>query len=78
MLVELAILPDYQGRGVGERLIDALLKSQPLNRAVLSVAVSNADAQRFYLRHGWSYLHEGFVFGPGQPPYAVMRRELAS
>ncbi|MGH2503133.1 MAG: hypothetical protein ACRDID_11515 [Ktedonobacterales bacterium] len=32
--------------------------------------------KRYYERHGWSELHLGFVFKPGDQPFVVMRREL--
>lgn len=76
-VVELAVREGWRGQGLGARLLAALLASQPCARAVLSAAATNHGAQRFYLRHGWTYMHErGFVFGPGQAPYVVMGREL--
>ena len=75
-LVDLAVAPEYRGRGVGSALMEALLAAQPCPRALLSTEVDNAGARRLYERHGWTYLHPGFAFNPGDRQYAVMRREL--
>ena len=75
-LVDLAVAPEHRGRGVGSALMEALLAEQPCPRALLSTEVVNAGARRLYERHGWSYLHPGFAFNPGDQQYAVMRREL--
>lgn len=75
-LVDLAVLPGYQGHGIGTLLHNALQESQPCQRVLLSTEVSNTGARRLYKRLGWSYLHPGFVFNPGQQPFAVMSREV--
>jgi ribosomal protein S18 acetylase RimI-like enzyme len=77
-LVDLAVAPEVRSRGIGSALMEALLAAQPCPRALLSTEVSNAGARRLYERHGWRYLHAGFAFNPGEQPYVVMRRELAS
>jgi ribosomal protein S18 acetylase RimI-like enzyme len=77
MLVELAVLDDYRGLGIGTALHDTLLASQPYRRALLSTEVSNADARRLYERLGWQYLHPGFIFSDGGPAYTIMHKELA-
>ncbi len=76
-LVDLAVAPQHRDKGIGGALMETLLAAQPCPRALLSTEVSNAGARRLYERHGWSYLHPGFAFNPGDQPYAVMRRELA-
>jgi len=75
-LVDLAVAPEARGRGIGSALMETLLASQPCPRALLSTEVSNATARRLYERRGWTYLHRGFAFVPGNPPYAILRREL--
>jgi GNAT superfamily N-acetyltransferase len=55
-LVELAVVPEAQGRGVGGRLHDALLAAQPYPRALIATAVSNERARDMYLRRGWSVI----------------------
>ncbi len=77
-LVDLAVASEVRSRGIGSALMEALLAAQPCPRALLSTEVSNAGARRLYERHGWSYLHPGFAFNPGEQSYVVMRRELAS
>jgi GNAT superfamily N-acetyltransferase len=76
-LVDLAVAPGERGRGIGGALMEALLAAQPCSRALLSTEVENAVARRLYERHGWTYLHPGFAFYEGNPPYTIMRRELA-
>jgi hypothetical protein len=74
-LVELAVLPDYRGRGIGGALHDALLAAQPCPRTLLSTEMTNMRARTMYERRGWRYLHPGFAFSEGQPPFVVMHRE---
>ena len=74
-LVELAVLPGYRGRGIGGALHDALLAAQPCPRTLLSTEVTNTRARAMYERRGWRYLHSGFAFSAGQPPFVVMHRE---
>ncbi|MGH2500972.1 MAG: GNAT family N-acetyltransferase [Ktedonobacterales bacterium] len=76
-LVDLVVASHHQGRGVGSALMETLLAAQPCPRALLSTEVANTGAQRLYTRYGWSVLHPGFAFNPGDKPYLVMRRELA-
>ncbi len=75
-LVDLAVAPEHRGHGVGSALMGALLAAQPCPRALLSTEVSNTGARRLYERLGWSYLHPGFAFNPGDKSYVVMCREL--
>lgn len=75
VLVELGVLEPYRGRGIGSILLTRLLELQPCARALLSTQVANTGARRLYERHGWQYLHSGFVFAEGQEPYVVMRKE---
>lgn len=77
VLVELGILPQHQGRGIGTLLHNTLLASQPYPRALLSTEIANSGARKLYERLGWQYLHQGFVFKKGQAPYVVMHKELA-
>jgi ribosomal protein S18 acetylase RimI-like enzyme len=76
VVVELAVLPAYRNRSIGLQLLEALLDQQPCSRAILSTQVANAGARRFYERLGWTYLHPGFIFADGQPPFVVMCKEL--
>lgn len=52
--VELAVLPDARGRGVGGRLHDALLAGLEHTRALLATSSSPDDpAVSLYLSRGW-------------------------
>jgi ribosomal protein S18 acetylase RimI-like enzyme len=76
VLVELAVLPAWQGYGIGGLLHDTLLEAQPFPRTLLSTEVTNERARRIYERRGWHYLHAGFAFAAGQPRFLVMHQEL--
>ena len=59
----LAVLPEYRGRGVGTRLLDALeteLAAAGVHDLILGVLPGNTDAIRLYERRGyrptWTYL----------------------
>lgn len=74
--VELAVLPDQQGQGLGRRLHDAALASLPHRTAVLSTIQEPTLAQEMYRRYGWVELMENYVF-PGVPePYLIMGIDL--
>lgn len=77
-LVELAVVAEYRGLGIGSELHDRLLAAQPNARALICTAVHNAHARGIYERRGWHYVAESFVF-PGEPhPYVIMGRESPS
>jgi GNAT superfamily N-acetyltransferase len=76
VVTEMAVIEDHRGKGIAGRLLGDLLASQPHPRALLSTQVHNYSARRLYEKHGWRYLHDGFVFEPGHVPYVVMAREL--
>lgn len=78
VLTELAVRPPWRRFGIGGAIHDSLLHDQPCPRVLLSTEVSNTRARRMYERRGWTYLHPGFVFSPGQPVFCIMRREMES
>ncbi|MGO1567513.1 MAG: GNAT family N-acetyltransferase [Brachybacterium sp.] len=52
--VELAVLPDHQGRGIGGQLHDALLRDLPHERALLQTdADSSSAGHSLYIARGW-------------------------
>lgn len=55
------ILPDYQSKGIGSKLITAFcdnLKSQGIGGVMLIVGSENTGARRFYERNGFTLLQE--------------------
>jgi ribosomal protein S18 acetylase RimI-like enzyme len=55
-LVDLAVHPDAQGRGLGGALHDALLDGLPHDRALLMTHREDSAGRRLYLRRGWQVL----------------------
>jgi ribosomal protein S18 acetylase RimI-like enzyme len=55
-VVELHVRPDSQRRGIGTRLLDALLAGQPHDRALLTADPAAASALPYYEKHGWEPL----------------------
>ncbi len=52
----IAILPEYQGKGYGSKLIEAVedeIKKRNYKTAVLEVREKNENAKSFYLNHGY-------------------------
>ncbi len=62
-IVELAVVPDAQGRGFGTALLESLLLGLPHDRALLTTYVDDRPAPRLYRRLGWSRLAEGVFDG---------------
>ena len=75
-LTELHVHPAHQGRGLGRRLITAVLSRTALPRALLSVRAGDSVARRLYRSLGFADLTAPFFFGPGQPAYTVMGAAL--
>jgi ribosomal protein S18 acetylase RimI-like enzyme len=50
---ELMVRPRAQRRGLGTRLLDAVLAAQPNDRALLSADPTSPTAAPFYRKHGW-------------------------
>lgn len=71
-VVELAVSPEHQGRGLGGALFDALLVDLDHDRALLQTdADPRGPGHRLYLRRGWAVLGE---LSPGK---AIMGTHLA-
>jgi ribosomal protein S18 acetylase RimI-like enzyme len=71
-LVELAVAPHAQGRGIGSRLHDTLLADLPHQAAVLSTIQSETVALKLYRKRGWTVLLENFFFPGTSKPYIIM------
>ncbi|MGY4967449.1 GNAT family N-acetyltransferase [Streptomyces sp. 900105245] len=66
IVAEVHVLPPYQGRGIGGKLLSALCRESPYPRSVLTVAEGNVKAQRLYTSLGFVNLSDSFDF-PGHP-----------
>jgi GNAT superfamily N-acetyltransferase len=75
-IVHVAVVPGEQRRGIGQRLMAALLAPPRPATGVLSCHPRATAAQNFYLRQGWQVITAGFRLQPGQPGYWVMGIDL--
>ena len=73
---ELAVRPDFQGRGVGSRLHDRILEGLPHERAMLSALADNTPVVAFYRRRGWEVVLDRLRFEAGRPEFTIMGRTL--
>jgi GNAT superfamily N-acetyltransferase len=77
-VVELHVLPEYQGRGLGRRLLRDLLDGCGRRTAALSaLELPDSPARRLYAAEGFVPLLSQFSFGGGDTPYAVLVKQLA-
>ena len=76
-VVELAVHPKVQGRGLGGRLHDTLLSGLPQRTAALSTAQAETPALALYKKRGWQTLLRDFYFPGGTSPNLVMGIKLA-
>lgn len=75
VLTQLNVLSDHRNQGIGKMLHDAILTRQKRSNILLSTPVTNQAAQRFYLRHGWQFIHKGFSFIEGDEAFAIMHKK---
>jgi ribosomal protein S18 acetylase RimI-like enzyme len=75
-LVELAVLPAYQGRGIGSALHDRLLIEQGHSKAVLSTLRSETAALHLYRKRGWETLLDELQFPGSNRVYLIMGIDL--
>jgi ribosomal protein S18 acetylase RimI-like enzyme len=71
-VVELAVHPLEQGKGIGAHLHDTLLQDLPYRTAILSTAQAETIALKMYQRRGWTTLEENFLFPGTQIEYRIM------
>lgn len=76
-LVELHLMPEAQGLGVGGRLHDELLCGLPHSTAALSTLDAETRALRLYEKRGWVPLLRNFAFPGGAKPFMIMGLDLA-
>jgi GNAT superfamily N-acetyltransferase len=72
-LVEFAVLPEWQGKGIGQRLHDALMSGLPHPTALLATLAQDTPAYRLYLNRGWQVVQPQISFPPAARPYRIMR-----
>jgi ribosomal protein S18 acetylase RimI-like enzyme len=73
---ELAVRPDYQGRGIGSALHDAVLVALPHERALLSALADNRRVIEFYRHRGWEVVLRRLRFEAGRPHFTIMGRQV--
>ena len=73
---ELAVRSDYQGRGVGSALHDAVLGGLPHTRAMLSALADNRPVVEFYRRKAWEVVVRRLRFEAGRPEFTIMGKQL--
>lgn len=76
VLTQLNVLRAYRNRKIGETLLQHIIEKQTRERLLLSTQLANTSAQRFYRRHGWQILHEGFKFSSNDEPYKILHKKL--
>ena len=75
-VLEVAVRPGWQGRGIGAKVFDALLAGLPHRTAALSTLAEPSVARTMYERRGFTPVLSGFSFVPGEPPFTVLARDL--
>lgn len=71
-VAEVHVLPDYQARRIGRRMLLTLCAGRTERTAVLSTRDAQTPARRLYRSLGFADLLADFTFPGGGPPYAVM------
>ncbi len=77
-LVELHLMPEAHGRGVGGRLHDELLHRLPHSTAALSTLDAETRALHLYQKRGWVPLLTNFAFPGGAKPFLIMGLDLST
>lgn len=65
-LLSIMVEPNARSQGIGTRLLDALFdecQARAISLLDVTVDASNAGAQRFYLRHGFTHHHDFMLYG---------------
>jgi GNAT superfamily N-acetyltransferase len=76
-IVELHVLPEYQGSGLGRRLLRTLLDGCGRRTAALSaLEIPDSPARRLYASEGFAPLLSNFTFAGGDIAYAVLVKPL--
>jgi ribosomal protein S18 acetylase RimI-like enzyme len=75
-LVELHVLPEVQGAGLGEAQIRTLLDGAPGSTVILSTPEGESRAWRLYRRLGFADVLRNHLFPGDERPFAVLGRAL--
>lgn len=73
-IVEVAVAPRWQGRGIGEAMIASLLDGRPERTSVLSTR-TDSRAHQLYRRLGFQVIR-AMAFAPGGAEFYVMGRMM--
>ena len=76
VITELHVHPDYQGHGVGRRLITAITATAAEPRSILSAIDTDSPARHLYRSLGYVDLARPVYFPSAASPYAVMGARL--
>jgi ribosomal protein S18 acetylase RimI-like enzyme len=75
-LSELHVLPDYQGHGIGRRLLMSLAAGIPHSAMLLSTPDADTRAFRLYRDAGFVDLARNYLFPGDARPFAVLGARL--
>ncbi|MQA62524.1 MAG: GNAT family N-acetyltransferase [Actinophytocola sp.] len=75
-LTELHVRPQYQGSGIGEELLLALLADVEQPRVLLSTPEGPSRAWRLYRRLGFGDVLRSYHFSGDPRPFAILGRSL--
>ncbi|MCL2730570.1 MAG: GNAT family N-acetyltransferase [Actinomycetia bacterium] len=76
VITELHVLPDFQGRGIGRRLITEITDTATEPRSILSAIDGESPARHLYRHLGYRDLARPVHFPSASRPYAVMGASL--
>ena len=71
-LVQIAVLPSHQRRGIGGALHDRLFERSPYHRAVLTTIDQESPARNFYQNRGWQIITRGIEVPLAKRRYCLM------
>jgi ribosomal protein S18 acetylase RimI-like enzyme len=71
-LSEMHVLPDYQGLGIGRRLLGSLAEGIPHRAMLLSTPDADTRAFRLYRSMGFRDLARNYLFPGDSRPFAVL------